>query len=279
MGVAVFVLGSMWLSGRELDTKHRPVLVEFEDVGNLKEGSPVKVSGVQLGSVQKIAFEDVGRVRVTLSVDPRIQPRADATAEINSIGLVGDVIILFHPGKSDQPLARDAVIKGKVARGFMDVGSSLSDEAQATMANVRDLVNKELAQDLRTALNSLQRLANIYANTQEGPSAEMTATLASLRTLSGRIDSTLQGPFIERTLTNMDSVSAKVAQLTEQFSGTGARLDTLLARINRGDGTLGRIATDTLMYHRLVDLSASLKAFVDDLRKNPGKITVQVKLF
>jgi hypothetical protein len=49
--------------------------------------------------------------------------------------------------------------------------------------------------------------------------------------------------------------------------------------VNRGEGTLGRLATDTTMYAQLTSLSASLKAFVDDLRRNPGKITVQVKLF
>jgi phospholipid/cholesterol/gamma-HCH transport system substrate-binding protein len=279
LGVGVFVLGSMWLSGRELSTRNRPVQVEFEDVGNLKQGSAVRVSGVQLGSVQEIEFVDVGRVRVTLSVDPRIQPRTDAVAEIASVGLVGDVQILFHPGRSAQPLAADAVLRGTMAKGFMDIGSSLSDDVRSTLAGFREVANKQLSEDLRRTMLSLQRLANQYATTDTGPVLELTRTLESLQRLSARIDTTFQGPALDRALTNLDSVSLKVARLTEQFTGTSARLDSLLGRVNRGEGTLGRLATDTLMYSELTSLSSSLRAFVDDLRKNPGKITVQVKVF
>jgi phospholipid/cholesterol/gamma-HCH transport system substrate-binding protein len=103
--------------------------------------------------------------------------------------------------------------------------------------------------------------------------------MTALQGLSARIDTALQGPALERALTGMDSVSMKVGRLTDQFAGTGARLDSLLIRINRGEGTLGRIATDTILYSQLTALSASLKAFVDDLRKNPGKITVQFRIF
>ena len=278
-GIGVFVLGSMWLSGRELSTSNRPVRVEFEDVGNLKEGSAVRVSGVQLGSVQEIEFVDVGRVLVTLSVDPRIQPRTDAVAEIASVGLVGDVQILFHPGKSAQPLTPDAVLRGTTAKGFMDIGSSLGDDVRTTLASFREVANKQLSEDLHRTMVSLQRLLNRYSNTSEGPVLELTRTLESMQRLSARIDTTFQGPALERALTNLDSVSLKVGRLTDQFAGTSARLDTLLGRVNRGEGTLGRIVTDTLMYAELTSLSASLRAFVDDLRKNPGKITVQVKVF
>ncbi|HEX9894560.1 MAG TPA: MlaD family protein [Gemmatimonadales bacterium] len=279
VGVAVFVLGSMWLSGRELDTRNRPVLVEFTDVGNLKQGNPVKVSGVQLGSVQKIEFVDVGRVLVTLSVDPRIQPRTDAAVQIGSIGLIGDVVILFHPGQAAEPLPPGGVLKGTAASGFMDLGASLGDEARLTMTAFRELANKQLADDIHKTLTSLQRLADAYSNTRTGPVAEITATMTALQGLSARIDTALQGPALERALTGMDSVSMKVGRLTDQFAGTGARLDSLLIRINRGEGTLGRIATDTILYSQLTALSASLKAFVDDLRKNPGKITVQFRIF
>jgi hypothetical protein len=43
-------------------------------------------------------------------------------------------------------------------------------------------------------------------------------------------------------------------------------------KMNRGEGTLGKLMTDTSMYHQLTDLSRSLKEFLDDLKKHPGKI-------
>ena len=278
-GVAAFVLGTMWLSGKETRSGKRIVNVQFSDVGNMKAGNPVKVSGVQLGKVEEIAFRGVRDVLVTLTLDPRIQPRADATALLSSVGLVGDVVIVFDPGKATEPLPPDAVIKGATERGLFDIGTELSGEAKATMSSVRDVANKELAEDLQRTLRSFERLANNFSDPKTGPGPEINATMVQLRQLSGRIDSVLASPDLGRVISNADSATVRFARLADQYTATGARVDTLLMRINRGDGTLGKLMTDSTMYVQLRELSASLKAFVDDLKKNPGKIPIQVKIF
>jgi len=278
-GVAAFILGTMWLSGKESRSGKRIVNVQFDNVGNMKRGNPVKVSGVQLGTVDEIAFRNVGDVLVTLNLDPRIEPKTDATALLSSVGLVGDVVIMFDPGKAPQPLAPEAVIKGSTERGLFDIGTELSGEAKATMSSVRDVANKELAEDLQRTLRSFERLANNFSDPKTGPGPEINATMVQLRQLSGRIDSVLASPDLGRVISNADSATVRFARLADQYTATGARVDTLLMRINRGDGTLGKLMTDSTMYVQLRELSASLKAFVDDLKKNPGKIPIQVKIF
>jgi phospholipid/cholesterol/gamma-HCH transport system substrate-binding protein len=200
-GVAAFILGTMWLSGRDSASGNRLVNVAFDDVGNMKAGNPVKVSGVQLGKVRDIAFRDVGDVRVTLSLDPRIQPKKDATAELSSVGLVGDVIIVFDPGKGPEALGPDEVIRGTTEPGLMDIGGELSGEAKATMASLREVANKDLADDLRKTLQSFQRLANTYS----GPASELNSTMIQLRQLSTRVDSVLASTDLSRVVTSADS--------------------------------------------------------------------------
>ena len=274
-GVAAFILGTMWLSGKESRSGRRIVNVQFEDVGNMKRGNPVKVSGVQLGTVDEIAFRDVGDVRVTLNLDPRIQPRKDAKAELSAVGLVGDVVIVFDPGMSPEALGPDEVIKGTTERGIMDIGTDLSGEAKATMASLREVANKDLADDLRKTLQSFQRLANTYT----GPASELNATMIQLRQLSARVDSVLASTDLSRVVANADSTSVRFGRLADQFTMTGARLDSLLLKMNRGEGTLGKLMSDSTMYVQLTDLSRSLKEFLDDLKKHPGKIPVTVKIF
>lgn len=277
--IAVFVLGTMWLGGKSLRTGDRLVRVQFGDVGNLKVGNPVKVSGVTLGSVEEIRFEDVGNVQVGLRLDPRIQPKTDARARIVAIGLVGDLMIAFDPGAATEPLPAGQVIPGEQDKGFTDVGMELGDQAKATLAGVQDVANKRLADDLHNTLSSIQRLADTYANTTTGPSAELTTALQSLERLSTRLDSTLGDPAITRTIAQTESLTVRFNQLADQLAGTGTRIDSLLSKVNSGQGTAGKVVNDSTLYVNLRDLSASLKAFVDDLRKNPGKISVQVKLF
>jgi phospholipid/cholesterol/gamma-HCH transport system substrate-binding protein len=279
VAVAIFVLGTMWLGGRSLDTRRGTVRVEFPDAGNLKRGNPVKVSGVTMGNVEDIRYQDVGRVLVTVSLDPRIQPRADASATMSAIGLVGDVVVNFHPGTASEALPAGRIVPGTVDEGFMGAGADLAAEASALLANLRGVDAQRLADDLHATLTSVQRLANTYADTDRGPAGELRGMMSDLRSLSRRMDSLLASPMLDRALANADTLTSRLGLLTDQFSGTATRLDSLLARVNRGEGTAGRIATDTTLYVQLTELSSSLREFIDDLRKNPGKLTVQVRIF
>jgi len=278
-GIAIFVLGSMWLGGRSLKAGESQVQVQFANVGNLKRGNPVKVSGVTLGSVQEIEFQSMGKVLVSLSLDPRIAPKADASAQMSSVGLVGDLVINFDPGTAADPLPAGTVIQGTQERGLMTVGQELADQAKGVLTGVQDVANKQLADDLHNTLTSIQRLTDTYGNTKTGPSAELTSTLQSLQGVSRRLDSTLADPAIKRTIAQTESLTIRFNKLADQLAGTGTRIDSILGKVNRGEGTVGRAMNDSTLYVQLRDLSASLKAFVDDLRKNPGKISVQVKLF
>ena len=278
-GIAIFVLGTMWLGGRSMKPGESQVQVQFADVGNLKRGNPVKVSGVTLGSVQEIAFQSVGKVLVSLSLDPRVAPKADASAQMTSVGLVGDLVISFNPGKADAPLPAGTVIQGTQERGLMTVGQELAEQAKGVLTGVQDVANKQLADDLHKTLTSIQRLTDTYANTRTGPTAELSSTLESLQGVSRRLDSTLADPAIKRTIAQTESLTVRFNQLADQLAGTGTRIDSILGKVNRGEGTAGRMVNDSTLYVQLRDLSASLKAFVDDLRRNPGKISVQVKLF
>jgi len=81
---------------------------------------------------------------------------------------------------------------------------------------------------------------------------------------------------------NIDSISTNLSKLTNHLSHTVVQLDTLLSRMNRGEGTLGRLAADTVMYHDLHELSVSLTGLLKDLREHPDKYMkpglVRVKL-
>ena len=102
-GAAVFVVGTMWLGGKSFG-RDNLVPVQFADIGNLKSSSPVKVSGVQVGKVDKIIFDSVGSVRVNLALTQNVPLRADAAATIEAVGVLGDVEIVLDPGTDSLPL-------------------------------------------------------------------------------------------------------------------------------------------------------------------------------
>jgi phospholipid/cholesterol/gamma-HCH transport system substrate-binding protein len=285
LAILVFIFGTMWLSGRSVHSSNL-VRIQFPNVSGLKRASPVRVSGVNVGKVERIEFIDVGKVLVIASLPPKIRPRVDAEAKIVSVTLVGDYAVDFDPGR-----AAEFVPPGKVILGTQDLGLSgraleLSDRADSILIGAQAIVNQKTAEQLRSTLTALEgtlkaseRTMRLYSDSTRGPTAELTKTMAAFRQLSIRLDSTLANPALARTLNRTDTLTSNLAAMTAQMRSTGERLDTLLAAVNRGQGTLGKFATDSGLYYDMRDLSKSMKELLDELKKHPGKVPVTIKLF
>jgi phospholipid/cholesterol/gamma-HCH transport system substrate-binding protein len=287
LAVVLFVVGTSWLSGRSVTADEDEFWrIQFKTAGNLKASSVVRISGVSVGKVERVQLVDVGKVLVMVTLPDRIVPRVDATAQIVAVGFVGDAAIELNPGQAPQRLTRDRVIIGTQAAGFSDMAQSLGDRADSVLLGAQQIVNKRTADEIYATLTALQgtlkaaeRTMRVYGDAQNGPTAQLTKTLASLEQLTRRLDSTLANPALARTLQRADTLTGNLATMTAQFSSTGARLDTLLANLNQGRGTMGKFATDTGLYTDLREVSRSLKEFLDDLKKHPGKIPVTVEIF
>ena len=278
-GVGLFLAGTFWLKGTRFASGEPDVRVAFADAGTLKRGSAVRVSGVNLGSVDKIEFESVGRVIVTLKVKPVVAPKIDAAATLASVGLVAEAVIDYHPGTSSQPLPEGTVIQGTVARGLTEIGTELSGQAKEVMTGLNEVANKRLADNLNKTLEALQRFVGAYSDPRRAPMSEVTNTMVSLQRLSARLDSSLARADLGTTLRKSDTLITTLTTTTASFTTTAARLDSLLLRINRGDGSLGKLMTDSLLYGDVRRVTQALEKLIDELRKNPGKITIQIKAF
>jgi phospholipid/cholesterol/gamma-HCH transport system substrate-binding protein len=76
------------------------VTAEFDNIGDLKVGSPVTISGVRIGVVSGIRFNSRDyKALVTLRMDPQFnQIPEDSYASIETQGLLGGKYIGISPG-------------------------------------------------------------------------------------------------------------------------------------------------------------------------------------
>ena len=280
VGVAVFLVGMFYLTGRSLRTSGMPVDVLFESVAGLKQGDPVLVSGVKKGRVARVALERVKSVRVTIEIQRDVAPHIDASAAVAAMDLFGAKFIDYNPGSRDEMLAKGRSITGSNQPDITDVAQGVANRANELMENAANIVSDRLGQDIHNTLVVTQRAMNTLANAPEGPFIKQTTrTLQATERVMERVDSMLGSG----TGRNIDSISTNLAKLTNHLTHTTAQLDTLLSRMNRGEGTLGRMASDTMMYHDLHELSVSLTTLLNDLKEHPDKYMkpglIRVKLF
>jgi len=280
VGVAVFLVGMFWLTGQSLRTSGISVDVMFESVAGLKQGDPVLVSGVKKGRVARVNLERVKSVRVTLELSKDVRPHIDASAAVASMDLFGAKFVDYNPGSREELLQSGRAITGSNQPDITDVAQGVANRANELMSNAANIVSDRLGEDIHNTLIVTQRAMTTLASAPEGPFIKQTTrTLEATQRVMERVDSMLGSG----TGRNIDSISTNLARLTNHLGSTTAALDTLLRRINRGEGTLGKMAADTMLYHDLHALSVSLTALLTDLKEHPDKYMkpglVRVKLF
>ena len=276
MGLAVFTVGLFWLTGRSIKSTGVKADVVFSNVSGLKQGDPVMVSGVKKGRVQSVKLERVGRVDVVLELASDVKPRVDASASVGSTDFFGARFVDFSPGDDQKPFLQDGhAIVGTTPPALMDVATGVATRANELIGNASGIVNQQLAEDIHNTLVATQRGLNVLTEAGSGSMIrQTTATLASVERVMAHLDTILGSGAGKR----VDSLSNNLVALTNELSHATASLNGLLAKVNKGEGTLGRLASDSTLYN---DLHKTLNALTDlltDLKERPGRY-VHVKVF
>jgi phospholipid/cholesterol/gamma-HCH transport system substrate-binding protein len=277
-GLTLFVVGLFWFSGRSITHKGVIANVVFTNVAGLKQGDPVLVSGVKVGRVARVKFERVGRVTVTLELSGEVRPRTDAAASISSLDFFGTKFVDYFPGSKDEFLPGSSTIVGTKSQELTDIASGVATRANELLGNATELVSTQLAQDIHNTLIATQRGMTALTDATKGPLVtQSTQSLAALERVMSRLDTLLGNANVKTAGLRVDTLTANLQRLTGQLAQTTTTLNDLMAKINRGEGTLGKLATDTVMYGDINKTLESLTRLLDDLRERPGRyLTVKV---
>jgi phospholipid/cholesterol/gamma-HCH transport system substrate-binding protein len=278
-GLVAFTGAMFWLTGRSITSHGLAVAVVFKDVGGLREGDPVRVSGVTKGRVEQVHLERMGRVLVTLRLDAEVAPRSDATARVASADFLGAMFVDYDPGSAATPLPPGVPIPGVTEEQFTSLAARAASSASQLIESVNAGLNPgQLATDIHNTLVLSQRGMRALTDLTTGPTVQQTtATLSSVQHVMARIDSILGTKGAVRSGERLDTLSANLTELTSHLAQATSSLDTLLTRMSRGEGTFGRMATDTLLYKNLNTTLSALSALLTDLRERPGRyLTVKV---
>jgi len=134
LGTLALAYLSFTLGDLSPNRRHFALHARFSNVGELKEGAPVKVAGVSIGEVRHIQLIQYN-ADVEFALDDHVQLPSDTIASIQSAGLLGDAYVALSAGSSEQNLASGARInRTESAMNLMDLiqnyalGSPLSED-------------------------------------------------------------------------------------------------------------------------------------------------------
>lgn len=267
VGVATFVGLLMWLQGkswRSGDLVH----VSFESVAGLKEGDPVRTSGVRVGHVKTISLIAPGNVDVLFDVQHGPPPREDAKAEIVAADLFGARFIEYSPGVSTRALAQGQVVRGVRMEDLSGMATSLSGQGKDLMNNFA-----VLTQQLGQTLVNVNRLITTLNSGSSNASTQLGGSLEALRTMLQRLDNLVaqNAPAASETMRSLRQTSVRADTLMRSLAHTSAAMDSLIALASHGHGPIPRLLGDSTVLNELLSTNTALRELLTDFKANPGK--------
>jgi phospholipid/cholesterol/gamma-HCH transport system substrate-binding protein len=284
VAVVVLILGTLWLVRGGLKSGY-PLYTRFAWGQNLKQGQPVLLAGVSVGYVGDVNLRRDGYLDVMLRIDDQYTIPKGSTATVKAVGIFGDVAVgltppipvptaSYSPGDTLPPGPPSADVT-QIMNRVDSIGQSVSVLTHALQVQV---VEAGTLKDIhRTILSAAAVSAQLQAVIAE-QNRNFSATLASFRDVAGHMQSLADSVKINATLENFRQTSENASRLAANLDSTNAQIRTVLAQVERGNGTLGKLMTDSLLYTDTRRLLMRVDSLVADFKANPKKY-INVRLF
>ena len=280
-GVAIFlafiilIAGFLFLKNTLFETGTYTLLIEFNDITGLEPADMVSVSGLRIGKVDDFELRGL-KVFVTISISPDVQLPTDSHAQIKSLGMVGEKFIDIRPGTSSNFLKDGDTLQGKSVSDFSDLTGSaegLMLQAEELLGNIKiafkNIFDAQGQADLKETLAHLRSLSATL-NNNSGHIAKTLMNIDSLSTNLSEILSARRGE-VESSIKNFSEASNRLEGLTSKMDKSMTSVQSLLAKIENEEGSVGKVIAKDDLYNDLRHLTAELDTLVQDLKKRPQK--------
>lgn len=266
------VVGSMFLARGGLLPGYK-MYSQFDWGSGLRQGQPVMLSGVSVGYVDAVDINRSGKLLVTMRIYKKYKVPHGTTSKVAPNGVFGDMMVAMTPSipTDDYYAEGDTVPAGAPMVGIGEVLTkvdSISQDVQALTKALRsELVDRGGLADVRRTVTSANALIESLGAIAERQSAELTRTQQSIQRLANSVDAAQ----VDSTLRGLGEVARNVNQLTTDLRGTTTQLNSVLAKLEKGDGSAGLLLNDPGMYRDVRSLLQRLDSLTMDFQKNPRK--------
>ena len=286
VAVAIALLGTLWLVRGGLSSGY-PLYARFAWGQNLKPGQPVLLAGVNVGAVADVTLRDDGFLDVVLRVNDDVKVPKNSVASVKPVGIFGDAAIALTP-KGPSPVSYSAGDTVPVGPADTDIQAIMNrvDSIGATVQTMTKAINADLVasggiKDMRRSLanaaeltRSAARLSLQLHSIAAEQNRNLTATMSSLRRAVSAVDSAK----IDSTMRNFQTSSATLTRIASNLDSTSRHANNIIAGLERGEGTAGKLLKDTLLYRDLRGLVTQADSVMADLKKNPKKY-INLRIF
>ena len=291
VAVVILILGTLWLARGGLKSGY-PLYTRFVWGQNLKQGQPVLLAGVSVGYVGDVTLRRDGFLDVMLSIGDKYTIPKGSKATVKAVGIFGDVSVAltppipvpttsYSPGDTVPPGPPSADVNE-----IMDRVDSIGRNVSAlTHALQVDVVEAGTLKDIHRTIASTAALSAQIQSMLVEQNRNFTRTLTSFSdaaaNISGsatRLGKLADSAQIAAALVNVRQTSENAARLSANIDSTNKQIQALLLKAQNGNGTVGKLLGDSLLYMDMRHLVQHMDSLIADVKANPRKY-INLRIF
>jgi len=293
--VAAFVWGINFLKGSNIFTKKNYLYALYPKIDGLIEASPILVNGFKVGQVSEISLirlKDTNKVLVKFLITSDVQIPVRSIARSVSADLLGSkaveiifsnqkefakngdtLIAALEPGFKQELDKRIAPIQAKAENLIGTMDSVITVVSSILNAKTRDNLDKSI-EGVKKAILTLEQTAYKLNDLVGNEKAKISSILSHINNISSDLDKS--GKKIDNIISNLSNISdslakAQLKSAIDEADRSLKQLNTMITRINEGQGTMGKLAKNDSLYNNLNKSSSDLDKLLKDLRINPER--------
>ena len=288
--IALFIWGFNFMKGLNLfDGPSKTYLTEYSNVQGLNTASVVTINGVEVGKVIDIKFskllEKIGKLIVEFSVETDFEFSKNSIAKIYSASLMGGKSLAVVPSYEGEMAKPGDFLQGQIES---DIFSSVTEKLNPLQAKVENVIVS--ADSLMTGLTDVldaKSRKNLKSSIEQ-----LSATILNFKNISESVDRLVKSneEKLGNTLSNAELMTSNLAKLSDtlvdanlgltvkNLEATVTNLNKILASVEAGEGTLGKLLKDENMYNNLTNSSKELEELLREMKLHPKRF-VHFSLF
>ena len=284
-----FVVLYQFMKGKNLFTTDNVFYAKYDNVEGLSVSNPVSINGLKVGQVDEIkpiTTKD-GRLHfvVKMTIDDKFEFSRSSTLEIFEPGLMSGKEMKINLAYG-APIAKDGdTLKGNYQLSMLNSLSSqvkpvkdqLSNvllKLDSTLASTNKIVDEQNRREIKLLLSNLNQTVASFKGTAEQTNKILASNEKGLHEVVDNANKMLltTNATVSKYGTVAEKIDVDKLNLTiDEFSKTANKLNSVIAGIQNGEGSLGKLAKDDQLYNNLTKTADNMNKLVEDLKANPKR--------
>ncbi|WP_346883848.1 MlaD family protein [uncultured Algibacter sp.] len=277
-GIILFIFGFNYLKGESFFDSNNIYHTQF-DYNALTTSSLVMVKGNPVGKVKAITYDyKTGKTKVSFSVNKELKFSKNSLVRLFETSLMGGNAIAVILADDGQIAKSGDVLKSEVevglvsnlSKNFSGISTELNSTLKSTdtlLTSLNMIVNDDSDKGLKQTIKELNVTLKSFKNTSNSVNGLVAKNDRSITTILENF---------KNTSNDLASLSAElkksnVGNTVETLNKTLSKLNNVLSKIEKGEGSIGKMLNDDALYNNIEGATKEMEALLKDIKLHPKR--------